>query len=162
MCPKTNDQLGEAQAAVLTRDDKKTAYWMTHFIIRMTEESIMELKQDVPENHGPLRFSHFYLCADGTAAFQALYVANHACPKVIAIIQPGEAFGGNWTDFEDQEKILARSVMNNPAGQPDYLLYGGWGWPEHNDRPCWHLYQRHVSGAGRNLWAKKLNRPRSA
>ena len=116
--------------------------------------SIMERKQDVPESHGPLRFSLLYLFADGVAAFQALYVANHACPKVIAIIQPGEAFGGNWIDFEDQEKILARSVMNNPAGQPDYLLYGGWGWPEHYDMPCWPLYQRQVSGEGRNLWAK--------
>ena len=39
MCPKTNDLLREAQVAVLTRDEKKTAYWKTHFTIRKTDEA---------------------------------------------------------------------------------------------------------------------------
>ena len=52
-------------------------------------------------------------------------------------------------------KVTKNELMpNNPAGQPDYLLYSGYGWPERYDRPCRPLYPRRVSGAGRNLWAK--------
>jgi hypothetical protein len=116
--------------------------------------SILEREDKFTENHGPKRFSLLYLCADGSAAFQALYVSNHSCPKVIAIIQPGEGFGGNWTNFHDPEKILARTVMNNPAGQPEYLLYGGYGWPQWYQEPCWPWYKRRVGGSGRTLWAK--------
>ena len=54
--------------------------------------SIFQLREDVPAIHGPPRFSLLYLCADGVAAFQALYYANSASPKAVAVIQPGTAF----------------------------------------------------------------------
>jgi len=73
-------------------------------------------------NHGPQRFSLLDLCADGVAAYQALYVANKLKPEFLAIIQPGTGFGGNWTNFNDEKKILARTVLGNPAGRPDYLV----------------------------------------
>jgi hypothetical protein len=87
--------------------------------------------------HGPDRFSMLFLCADGAAAFQALYIGNAIAPKVIAIIQPGHAFGGNWTDFTDPKAILARSVLQNPYGKPDFLLYGGYGRRAYYREPCW-------------------------
>ena len=61
------------------------------------------------------------------AAFHTLYVANSAAPEVIAVIQPGDGFGGNWTSFGDERQALARVVLTNPAGAPDLLLYGGMG-----------------------------------
>ena len=84
--------------------------------------SIFQLREDVPAIHGPPRFSLLYLCADGVAAFQALYYANSASPKAVAVIQPGTAFGGNWTDFENPSGIFADTVLGNPQGSPQILL----------------------------------------
>ena len=86
--------------------------------------SILQRRQEAPITHGPQRFSLLYLCADGVAAFQALYIANNAAPRIVAVIQPGHGFGGNWTNFEDPEQIFARSVMQNPSGRPGILLNG--------------------------------------
>jgi len=116
--------------------------------------SVLEREEDTAPDHGPKRFSLLYLCADGVAAFQALYIANNARPEVIAIIQPGEGFGGNWTAFGNPDEILARTVMNNPAGQPEYLMYGGYGPARYYDKPCWPWYTQRLSGPGRGLWAK--------
>ncbi len=76
-------------------------------------------------NHGPSRFSLLYLGMDGVASFHALYVKNKAAPSVVAIIQPGEGFGWNWTHFFDGKQVFCRTVLKNPAGRPRYLLLGG-------------------------------------
>jgi hypothetical protein len=99
-------------------------------------------------NHGPSRFSLLYLRADGVAAFQALFVANGVVPKGVAIIQPGHAFGGNWTDFTDPESIFARFVLGNPPGQPELLLYGGAGGRDRYLNPCWPAYTDRVCFLG--------------
>ncbi len=101
-----------------------------------------------PESHGPLRFSLLYLCADGVAAFQALFVGNSAVPKAVAVIQPGHGFGLNWTNFEDHSKIFARSVLDNPSGQPELLLYGGGGGRNHYLAPCWPEYGQSIGFLG--------------
>ena len=107
---------------------------------------VFQRSADVPPGHGPYRFSLLYLCADGVAAFRALYVANNIAPKSVAVIQPGHGFGRNRTDFEDPEKIFARSVLNNRAGQPEILLYGGVGRPRRlfYREPCWPDYKTNV------------------
>ncbi|MDQ1314622.1 MAG: hypothetical protein QG662_731 [Pseudomonadota bacterium] len=102
---------------------------------------VLQRLADMPPSHGPERFSLLYLCADGAAAFQALYVANKLAPRAIAIIQPGHGFGGNYTDFTDPERILARSVLGNPAGAPRLLLYGGWFERKLYREPCWPGYR---------------------
>ena len=83
---------------------------------------VFRRKNGFTEEHGPERFSLLYLCADGAAAFQALYHGNQAYPKAIAVVGPGTGFGGNWTDFRERDKILGRSVMENPHGQPELML----------------------------------------
>jgi hypothetical protein len=88
---------------------------------------VFERDADRSDDHGPSRFSLLFLCADGVAAFQALYVGNRVSPRMLAILQPGHAFGGNWTNFCDENKIFARTVLSNPAGVPEYLLNGGIG-----------------------------------
>jgi len=60
---------------------------------------IFERTEEYGEDHNPSRFSLLFICADGAAAYQALYLENRIAPKILAIIQPGEAFGCNWTDF---------------------------------------------------------------
>ncbi len=94
-------------------------------------------------HHGPDRFSLLYICADGVAVFRSLYIQNAIVPKAIAIIQPGHGFGGNWTNFEDHEKVLGRSVLNdNLGGGPEFLLNGGAGGRGlSNDCNCWPDYK---------------------
>lgn len=101
---------------------------------------ILERNANFAEEHGPERFSLLFLCAEGVAAFDALYVSNQVVPGTVAIIQPGHAFGGNWTDFTDPNGPLAEVVLGNPAGRPDFLLYGGVGGPNWYTRPCWPQY----------------------
>lgn len=78
-------------------------------------------------SHGPDRFSLLYLGGEGVASYQALYWSNQQRPKALAIIQPGHAFGLNWTDFTDQGGPLNWVVRNNPAGVPLIIYYGGYG-----------------------------------
>lgn len=87
---------------------------------------IFERLPSYPEGHGPLRFSLLYLGMDGVATFQALYVKNRAAPSVVTIIQPGEGFGWNWTHFFDCKQVFSRTVTENPAGRPRFLLLGGY------------------------------------
>lgn len=98
---------------------------------------IFERADNVNSGHGPKRFSVLYLCADGVAAFQALYTAGEVAPDALGIIQPGTGFGGNWTDFTDEKGPLARSVSENPAGRPRILLHGGSGGSKLYVGSCW-------------------------
>lgn len=125
--------------------------------------SVFQLREGFSDNHGPSRFSLLYLCADGVAAFQALYVANSAAPKAVAVIQPGHGFGFNWTDFTDPNRIFARSVLGNPSGQPEFLLYGGYGdypdacWPDYGMRVCY--FDRLLTGRSTiGIWSKTHHR----
>ena len=101
--------------------------------------AVFDRMEGFGEDHGPSRFSLVFLCGDGVASYQALYQGNGCVPEVVAIIQPGHGFGGNWTDFTDPRKIFARSVLGHPRGVPRYLLCGAW-----NARPeskaCWPGY----------------------
>lgn len=127
--------------------------------------AVFQRREDVQVSHGPSRFSLLYLCADGVAAFQALYVANSAFPKAVAVIQPGHGFGGNWTDYTNPELIFARSVLGNPSGQPEILLYGGYGECDYYREPCWPDYQTHLcfvdkdraDGGSIGIWSRNAH-----
>ena len=94
--------------------------------------------------HGAEKFSFLHLCADGVATFQALYISNRSFPLAIAVIQPGHGYGGNWTNFENPTGILARSVLNNPAGKPEILLFGGCGMESFYEETCWPSFSEQV------------------
>lgn len=86
---------------------------------------VFERLPEFGKEHGPERFSLIFLCADGVAAYQALYWTNQMKPRAIAIIQPG-SFGGEWTDFFKKDAPFYWTVRHNPAGMPDYV-YCGYG-----------------------------------
>lgn len=121
---------------------------------------VMEGPYDLLVNHDPRRLSLLYLCIDGVKAFQTLYVERGISPKAIAIIQPGESFGGNYTDFKDPERSLGRAVLGNPAGAPQFLLYGGYGKQDEYAWPCWPRYPERIrfvekSGGGSvGVWSR--------
>lgn len=125
-----------------------------------TPFAIWAVHQRLPEfddNHGAERFSLLFICGDGAAAYHALYYSNRCAPEVLAIIQPGHTFGGNWTDFTNPDLVFARSVRENPYGTPDYLLYGQWH--DHYEEPCWPQYPKKVfywsaGDAKIGLWAR--------
>jgi hypothetical protein len=81
---------------------------------------VLERLPDYTDEHGPSRFSLLYIGGESVATYNALYNSNHMKPKFLFLINHG--FGGNWTNFEDQTKIFARVVRENPAGMPDYLM----------------------------------------
>lgn len=83
---------------------------------------IFEREDEKDDSHNPKRFSLLYLCADGAATYQAIYLSNDCKPKIIAIIRPGTGFGCNWTDFTDRKKIFARSVFSNTNLLPNYII----------------------------------------
>ncbi len=120
---------------------------------------IFDRDECMDENHGPRRFSLVYLCADGVAAYQALYWQNHTAPKVLAIIQPGNGFGGNYTDFKDPDGFFAWTVLRGKGHSiPEYLVCGGLlldhtqaFWPD--DYPEHVEWFQHVNGNG--VWRRK-------
>ena len=75
---------------------------------------------------GPEEFSLLYLCAEGITVYENLYLANGIIPKAMAVIQPGTAFGGNWTNYRDPNAPLAMTVMKG-KNMPNYFFYGGYG-----------------------------------
>lgn len=88
---------------------------------------VYERDDNRDDNHGQKRFSLLYLGGEGIATYQALYWSNRTSPKAFAIIQSGEGFGFNWTDFRKKDGELAWVVNNNPFGHPEIIYYGGAG-----------------------------------
>ena len=128
-----------------TPDDGDPSHYRDWIKEPFCDWCVFQRQEGFTDNHGPSRFSLLYLCADGVAAFQALYVTNSVAPRAVAVIQPGHSIlGGNWTNFEDPEKIFARSVLQNPGGRPEILLYGGRGRRACYRKPCWPDYRTNL------------------
>ena len=136
--------------------------WREHLARPFGVWTVMERFANFSVEHGPERFCPLYMCSEGTAAYQALYNSNRVKPKVLFLIQHG--FGGNWTNFENPQLILARSVRSNPAGMPDYLvgryaardqgsIQGDSYWPMDYPRPTL-VYQ--YGGYGFGVWQCKV------
>ncbi len=104
------------------------------------EWMIFQKNSESAPAEGVERFSLLYICADGAAAYQALYLSNQIRPRIVAILQPGHGFGFNWTDFTDRRKIFARSVFHNSELLPEYIINGGWGSEESYAEPVWPEY----------------------
>lgn len=120
--------------------------------------AILERLPDMDDSHGPKRFSLLYVCCEGVTVFRDIYLGNKKSPEVVAIIQPGTGWGGNWTDYRDPQDDLGTLVLNNPWGKPEYLFGGGWEgddthccWPEYNDRID---YWRAIDGE-LGLWKRR-------
>ena len=100
--------------------------------------AVMDLIDKRKANTYSEQFSLLFICGDGVTTYKELYTANHTSAKALAIIQPGAGFGNNWTDFRDPNSHLAKVVLKNKYGSPDYIFYGGNGddyedlnWPDY-------------------------------
>lgn len=85
---------------------------------------IYERDLDFTESHGPERISFLFICADGALTYQALYLQNEVVPAILAVIQPGHGFGGNYTNYYDNQRIFYKSVIyrDEPDFYPEYFV----------------------------------------
>jgi len=83
-------------------------------------------------------FSFLYISGEACAVFQGLYSRLRIIPTVICVIQPGEAFGGNWTNFFEPTGFFCRTVC--ALGQPPYMLTGGFHGKAFFSKSCWPNY----------------------
>lgn len=132
-------------------DDIEQIYaWRKKPFARYAE---FERETDYWPEIGPNVFSLLYLCAEGITVYDKLYLANGIVPKAMAIIQPGTAFGGNWTDYSDPHAPLASTVMKGKT-MPTYFFFGGRGsfsyndfmWPEYRQIDAIDNYYRNSEG----------------
>ncbi len=95
-------------------------------VVPYAEWVIFDRHNGLDDNHGPSRFSLLYICGDGVATYQALYTRNNIAPLVLAVIQPGTGFGGNWTDFSNENDLLGHVVLSkgNSTIVPEFMVCG--------------------------------------
>ena len=98
---------------------------------------VFEREKSADQSHGPERFSLMYLCAEGNAAYQILFIANQIRPRVMCIIQPS-------TQFDNPNYTLAQSVIANPAGMSPFLLNGQCSKRTRHDSACWAYYDTFI------------------
>ena len=106
--------------------------------------AVFDRQAEFTDEHGPQRFSVLYIGGEGVAMHHELYVARQKSPEVIAIVQPGTGFGGNWTNFTSEEAELykAFTIVRN---RPTFLLQGGWCSGDHLwADPMWGAYSDQV------------------
>ena len=104
---------------------------------------IFERKESFAPEHGPERFSLLYICGEGVNTYDILYNSRNIAPKCVAIVQPGEGFGGNWTDFHKVGAPLYQALKYNPAGLPEMIVNGGvWehDWTRGYENLSWEEY----------------------
>lgn len=143
----------------LESEEKRPDFFRKEMARPYCEWYVFEREENFDDLHNPGRFSLLFLCADGAASYQSLYLSNNLAPLVLAIIQPGHGFGGNWTNFTDRNAILARSVFHG-ENIPEYVVNGGIGdFTRHYSNPMWPEYGEFVVRKQRGegwaaIWAK--------
>ena len=113
------------QCPVLTAEELRKMEGSLCFMKEpFAEWVLLERDADMDAAHGPERMSLIYICGDGAATYHALYCTQQIAPTLVAIIQPGHGFGFNYTNFFDPHALFHRIVAQNPAGMPQWLVFG--------------------------------------
>ena len=132
-CPVSVDNLGFDLSQLIPEcsdeDKERIEFWRQKPFARY---AVFERDFGYGQEIGPDGFSLLYLGAEGITVYENLYLANGIVPKAMAIIQPGTAFGGNWTDYRDPDAPLAVSVMKGKT-MPNFFFYGGYGYFSYDD-----------------------------
>ena len=72
------------------------------------------------DEHGPEVVRLMFTKSEGIATFDAVFRRRRIAPTAQVHIRAGIGFGGNHHDYM---KMLADSLVSNPAGLPEFLLY---------------------------------------
>ena len=97
--------------------------------------SIWKRLEGLDDHVGPPVFSLLFLAGEGLATFQGLYERNRIAPRALAIIQPGHAFGNNWTNFFNAAGPLWTAIEESTL-IPNHLLIGTFGDPRDKNSEC--------------------------
>lgn len=127
----TGKSLGRAPFRITKSEMEEMIHWSSKHE-PFCHWFVLERKEGWGESHGPRRFSLLYLCSEGVATYMQLYNTNFSAPTAVAIIQPGHAFGCNWTNFTLENAPLCCVMRMNPAGMPRIIFYGGY-WNRKSD-----------------------------
>lgn len=87
-------------------------------------------------------FSLLFVSGDGVDVYSSFYGSRGIQPTVLCLIQPGEAFGGNCTNFFDPAAHLYKAVSKSET-RPKYLLVGGHHGKDFFSECCWPSYKLH-------------------
>jgi hypothetical protein len=111
--------------------------------------SVWKRLPDKESSHGPELFSLLYMGSEAVNTYHILYNGNNRqnttpiAPKILAIVQPGDGFGGGWTPLKKPAELFHKVVSDNPGGMPQYILCDKAlvGSPE---APCWREYDERI------------------
>lgn len=113
--------------------------------------AVFELNETMQKKSGKRnRFSILHIGGEACATFDALYVGNGINPLAVAILNPGEGYGDNWTSFSKPEyrffKLIEYNVIHNKAVYPGYVMTNLCLWPGYKEVKSssegWRLYER--------------------
>ena len=85
--------------------------------------TVFQRRPDLGEAYGPERFSMLYICGEGLATMQQLYIHHHIAPRMLCFIQCW-GFAGNWTDFTDSKLSFRMTLKEHPECMPEFLCFG--------------------------------------
>lgn len=77
-------------------------------------------QEDVSDDHGPARFTLWFIRLEAVTAYRELYVQRRVAPSCLVDICPGLAFGGNYPEYR---RALSDALFANRAGLPGHLLH---------------------------------------
>lgn len=80
---------------------------------------ILERRLGFDDAHGPKRLAILFLCADGVAAYDALFCQSRA-QAPLAIVLEDNGYGGNWTRFGGGGSL--EQLASTTRQFPEYLL----------------------------------------
>ncbi len=66
-------------------------------------------------------FMAFCISAEALATFEAIYIHNKLKPEYLVLINPGMNIVA-YSDFKNENSILAKTILNNLAGKPKFLI----------------------------------------
>jgi hypothetical protein len=76
------------------------------------------------EDHGPPDFELIFARCEAIATFVSVFIGRGITPRCLAYIRSGIGFGGNYSDFPQE---LDRTLRDNRAGLPEFMLYDEMG-----------------------------------
>ena len=116
---------------------------------------VLERRADFDDTHGPLRLAILFICADGIAAYDALFCQGRAKAPFALVLQD-HGWGGNWTRFGRGGRL--EQLASTMAQLPGLLLVA-----ENTD--VWDGYSSNegttgkgggVHGFRRQLWRRDI------
>lgn len=81
---------------------------------------VYERQQPYEDQHGAKRFAVLYLCADGIAAYDAIFCQKKSVAVPFCVVVQDHGFGGNWGRYDRDSEL--ELVAKRAGVRPELLL----------------------------------------